>query len=127
MVPDEYHGFGIEPANSPTRARAESSRVVLVDPAREHNVLELPAMQVPLGSNSAGLPLGCQVVSKPGNDHVTIATIAAALELERALGCLGATEARGGAARWRRARGESDQSARAASGSCGSFSGAGTM
>jgi len=47
------------------------------------NVLEMPATQVPLGLNSAGLPLGCQVVSKPGNDHVTIA---AALELERALG-----------------------------------------
>jgi fatty acid amide hydrolase 2 len=47
------------------------------------NVLEMPATEVPLGLNSEGLPLGCQVVSKHGNDHVTIAV---ALELERALG-----------------------------------------
>jgi len=47
------------------------------------NVLEMPATQVPLGLNSAGLPLGCQVVSKHGNDHLTMAV---AVELERALG-----------------------------------------
>lgn len=47
------------------------------------NVLELPATQVPLGLNAHGLPLGVQVVSKHGNDHVTIAV---ALELERIFG-----------------------------------------
>ncbi len=47
------------------------------------NVLELPATQVPAGLSADGLPLGFQVVSASGNDHVTIAV---ALELERALG-----------------------------------------
>ena len=47
------------------------------------NVLEFPATQVPLGLDSRGLPLGVQVISKHGNDHVTIAV---AMELERALG-----------------------------------------
>jgi len=47
------------------------------------NVLELPATQVPLGLNAKGLPLGVQVVSKHGNDHVTIAI---AEELERIFG-----------------------------------------
>jgi len=47
------------------------------------NVLEMPATQVPLGLNRSGLPLGCQVVSKHGNDSLTIAV---AIELERALG-----------------------------------------
>ena len=47
------------------------------------NTMELPATQVPLGLNSKGLPLGVQVVGRPGNDHVTIAV---ALELERAMG-----------------------------------------
>jgi fatty acid amide hydrolase 2 len=47
------------------------------------NVLELPSTQVPLGLNAAGLPLGVQVISRHGNDHVTIAV---AMELERALG-----------------------------------------
>ena len=47
------------------------------------NVLELPATQVPLGLNKQGLPLGIQVVSAPGNDHITIAV---ALELERQFG-----------------------------------------
>ncbi len=47
------------------------------------NVLELPATQVPLGLNQAGLPLGLQVVGMPRQDHVTIAV---ALELERAFG-----------------------------------------
>jgi len=47
------------------------------------NVLELPATQVPAGLSTEGLPLGFQVVSASGNDHVTIRV---ALELERALG-----------------------------------------
>jgi fatty acid amide hydrolase 2 len=47
------------------------------------NVLELPVTQVPLGLDARGLPLGVQVASVPGNDHVTIAV---ALELERAFG-----------------------------------------
>jgi len=47
------------------------------------NVLELPATQVPAGLGTEGLPLGFQVVSGHGNDHVTIAV---AMELERALG-----------------------------------------
>lgn len=47
------------------------------------NVLELPATQVPAGLSADGLPLGFQVVSAHGNDHVTIAV---ALQLERALG-----------------------------------------
>ncbi len=47
------------------------------------NVLELPSTQVPLGLNADGVPLGCQVVGRRGNDHVTIAV---ALELERAFG-----------------------------------------
>jgi fatty acid amide hydrolase 2 len=47
------------------------------------NVAELPVTQVPLGLGRGGLPLGVQVASLPGHDHVTIAV---ALELERALG-----------------------------------------
>jgi fatty acid amide hydrolase 2 len=47
------------------------------------NVLELPSTQVPLGLSHRGLPLGCQVVGRHGQDHRTIAV---ALELERALG-----------------------------------------
>jgi fatty acid amide hydrolase 2 len=47
------------------------------------NALELPATQVPLGLSADGLPLGLQVVAGRGQDHLTIA---AALELERALG-----------------------------------------
>lgn len=47
------------------------------------NVLEVPVTQVPLGLNAQGLPLGVQVASVPGNDHVTIA---AALALEHDLG-----------------------------------------
>jgi len=47
------------------------------------NPLQLPVTQVPLGLGRAGLPLGVQVVSRRGHDHLTIA---AALELERALG-----------------------------------------
>ena len=47
------------------------------------NVMEFPVTQVPLGLDARGLPLGVQVVSVPGNDHVTIAV---ALELERRFG-----------------------------------------
>lgn len=47
------------------------------------NALELPSTQVPSGLNASGLPLGFQVVSGRGNDHVTIAI---AGHLERALG-----------------------------------------
>jgi len=47
------------------------------------NVMEFPSTQVPLGFGADGMPLGVQVVSRPGNDHLTIAV---ALELERAFG-----------------------------------------
>ncbi|MBX7147815.1 amidase [bacterium] len=47
------------------------------------NTLEFPVTQVPLGLNPQGLPLGVQVVSSPGNDHITIAV---AQELERRFG-----------------------------------------
>jgi fatty acid amide hydrolase 2 len=47
------------------------------------NLAATPVTQVPLGLNHRGLPLGVQVVAGPGRDHVSIA---AALELERALG-----------------------------------------
>ena len=46
------------------------------------NVLELPSTQVPAGLDAEGLPLGFQVVSGHGNDHVTIA-IAERLEQAR--------------------------------------------
>ena len=47
------------------------------------NYLEFPVTQVPLGLNRKGLPLGVQVVSAPGNDHVTIAV---AMKLEEIFG-----------------------------------------
>ena len=47
------------------------------------NVMEFPVTQVPLGLNSAGLPLGVQVVAGHGQDHLTVA---GALELEQAFG-----------------------------------------
>jgi fatty acid amide hydrolase 2 len=47
------------------------------------NVAELPATQVPLGLDPAGLPLGVQVAAVPGNDHLTIAV---ARHLEDAFG-----------------------------------------
>lgn len=43
------------------------------------NVLLVPVTQVPLGLGSLGLPLGVQVGSRHGNDHVTVA-VAQALE-----------------------------------------------
>lgn len=45
--------------------------------------MEFPVTQVPLGLNSKGLPLGVQVVSIPGNDHVTVRI---AQELEKQFG-----------------------------------------
>lgn len=47
------------------------------------NMMELPVTQTPLGLNKQGLPLGVQVVSAHGNDHITIAV---AMELEKAFG-----------------------------------------
>ena len=47
------------------------------------NVLELPVTAAPLGLDQRGLPLGVQIAATHGNDHLTLA---AALELERALG-----------------------------------------
>jgi fatty acid amide hydrolase 2 len=43
------------------------------------NVMEFPSTQFPLGLNADGVPLGAQVASVAGNDHVTIA-VARALE-----------------------------------------------
>ena len=47
------------------------------------NAMGFPSTQVPLGLSKNGLPLGVQVISLPGNDHVTVAV---ALELERIFG-----------------------------------------
>jgi fatty acid amide hydrolase 2 len=47
------------------------------------NVMQMPATQVPLGIDPSGLPLGVQVASVRGHDHLTIAV---AMELERAFG-----------------------------------------
>jgi len=47
------------------------------------NILGFPATQVPLGLDRKGLPTGIQIVSIPGNDHVTIAV---AQELEKIFG-----------------------------------------
>lgn len=47
------------------------------------NVLKWPVTQVPLGLSRSGLPLGVQVATVPGGDHVTIAVACA---LERAFG-----------------------------------------
>jgi fatty acid amide hydrolase 2 len=49
------------------------------------NALGLPVTQVPLGLDARGLPLGVQVVGKPGDDHVTIA-VAEALERDGVAG-----------------------------------------
>ncbi len=45
------------------------------------NMMEIPVTQVPLGLNHEGLPVGVQVASIHGNDHVTVA-VALALEKE---------------------------------------------
>ena len=55
----------------------------VITPTAVFNLLGLPTTQVPLGLNSAGLPLGVQVVAGMDRDHVAIAV---ALELERAFG-----------------------------------------
>ncbi len=47
------------------------------------NAMGFPSTQVPLGLSDKGLPLGVQVISAPGNDHVTIAC---AMALEKAMG-----------------------------------------
>jgi len=47
------------------------------------NLAGTPVTQVPVGLDDRGLPLGVQVVGRPGTDHVTIAVGGA---LERALG-----------------------------------------
>ncbi|MGK0358298.1 MAG: fatty acid amide hydrolase 2 [Bradymonadia bacterium] len=47
------------------------------------NALEMPATQVPMGLDKAGLPLGVQVIGSHFQDHVTIA---GALALEAAFG-----------------------------------------
>lgn len=47
------------------------------------NVMEFPVTQVPLGLNKDGVPIGLQVASIHGNDHLTIAV---AMELEREFG-----------------------------------------
>lgn len=46
------------------------------------NILGFAVTQVPLGLNSRGLPLGVQIVSTSGNDHLTIAV---AMELEKTM------------------------------------------
>lgn len=47
------------------------------------NVLGLPATQCPVGFNKKGLPVGVQIISRKGNDPLTIAC---AVELEKAFG-----------------------------------------
>ncbi|MGH2839850.1 MAG: amidase [Solirubrobacteraceae bacterium] len=47
------------------------------------NLAGTPVVQIPLGLNDRGLPLGVQAVATPDRDHVAVA---AALELERAFG-----------------------------------------
>lgn len=46
------------------------------------NILGFAVTQVPLGLSSKGLPLGVQIVSTAGNDHLTIAV---AMELEKTM------------------------------------------
>jgi fatty acid amide hydrolase 2 len=43
------------------------------------NIMQLPSTQVPLGLTRYKAPLGIQVVSSHGNDHITVA-VAQALE-----------------------------------------------
>jgi fatty acid amide hydrolase 2 len=55
----------------------------LLTPAAVFNLAGVPVTEVPLGLNSAGLPLGVQVAAARGADHLTIAI---ALELEAVFG-----------------------------------------
>ena len=70
------------------RRAVDSSTAARADPSPRHmpstrSGAPFPATQVPLGLSGEGLPLGVQVISGPGNDHVTIAV---AEELERIFG-----------------------------------------
>ena len=65
------------------RHRATLGQPWLATNTAVFNLYGLPATQVPLGLHDGGLPLGVQVVGRPGTDHVTIAV---AQELEFALG-----------------------------------------
>ena len=65
------------------RHNATVGRPWVITAAATFNLLGLPVTQTPLGLNDRGLPLGVQVAAARGHDHLTIA---AALELERALG-----------------------------------------
>lgn len=47
------------------------------------NILGLPVTQVPIGVAKSGLPMGVQIISNEGNDHITIAI---AQELEKKFG-----------------------------------------
>lgn len=47
------------------------------------NTLGLPSTQCPVGFNKQGLPIGIQVLSKQGNDSLTVAC---ALEIEKTFG-----------------------------------------
>ncbi len=47
------------------------------------NMMEVPSTTVPLGLDQQGLPMGVQIISGRGNDHVTIRI---AQELEKKFG-----------------------------------------
>jgi Asp-tRNA(Asn)/Glu-tRNA(Gln) amidotransferase A subunit family amidase len=70
------------PRVTPKHGRT-TGRPWVVTPTAVFNLLGLPATQVPLGLNPAGLPLGVQVVAGMDRDHVAIAV---ARELERRCG-----------------------------------------
>jgi amidase len=44
-----------------------------------HNIMGTPAISLPLGMHSTGMPIGVQVAAKPAEDHVVL-QVAAALE-----------------------------------------------
>jgi amidase len=44
-----------------------------------HNIMGTPAISLPLGMHSTGMPIGVQIASRPADDHVVL-QIAAALE-----------------------------------------------
>jgi fatty acid amide hydrolase 2 len=70
------------PRVAPKHGRT-TCRPWVATPTAVFNLLGLPATQVPLGLNAAGLPLGVQVVAGMDRDHVAISV---ALELERRFG-----------------------------------------